>query len=280
MKFGIAVTGRANPKLIERLAIKAESVGYDYLLITDHFILPNVNNHIDVWSFLPYLAAKTSTIRLGTCVTPLPLRNPALMAKMVATTDNLSNGRIIFGLGFGWYKPEFEAYSQWLETKERVKFSREAFDLMQLLWTKDTPVDFNGQFVHVKGAIVEPKPVQKPYPQVWWGGHQNTSLHMAGKYADGWMPIGPRWFDDNYPKPHQFSEMKQVIMEELKKRNYPAQKFVFTNLINRTDITTLRKDVEAFVEAGMNHFTLGEKAENENCLEQIAVVAKDIGGSL
>jgi len=280
MKFGIAVTGRANPKLIESLAIKAESVGYDYLLITDHFILPNVNNHIDVWSFLPYLAAKTSTIRLGTCVTPLPLRNPALMAKMVATTDNLSNGRIIFGVGFGWYKPEFEAYSEWLETKERVKFSREAFDLMRLLWTKDKPVDFNGQFLHVKGAIVEPKPVQKPYPQVWWGGHQNTSLHMAGKYADGWMPIGPRWFDDNYPKPHQFSEMKQVIVEELKKRNYPQQKFVFTNLINRTDITTLRKDVEAYIEAGMNHFTLGEKAENDSCLEQIAVVAKDIGGSL
>jgi probable F420-dependent oxidoreductase len=280
MKFGIAVTGRANPKLIESLAIKAESVGYDYLLITDHFILPNVNNHIDVWSFLPYLAAKTSTIRLGTCVTPLPLRNPALMAKMVATTDNLSNGRIIFGVGFGWYKPEFEAYSEWLETKERVKFSREAFDLMRLLWTKDKPVDFNGQFLHVKGAIVEPKPVQKPYPQVWWGGHQNTSLHMAGKYADGWMPIGPRWFDDNYPKPHQFSEMKQVIVEELKKRNYPQQKFIFTNLINRTDITALRKDVEAYIEAGMNHFTLGEKAENDNCLEQIAVVAKDIGGSL
>lgn len=280
MKFGLAVTGRANPKLIERLAIKAESVGYDYMLVTDHFLLPNVNNHTDVWSFLPYLAAKTSTIRLGTCVTPLPLRNPALMAKMIATTDCLSNGRIIFGVGFGWYKPEFEAYSEWLETKERVKFSREAFELMKLLWTKETPVDFNGRYVHAKGAIIEPKPIQKPYPPIWWGGHLSTSLRMAGKYADGWMPIGPRWFDENYPKPNQFSEMRQIILKELKKRNYPEQKFVFTNLINRTDTPTLRKDVESYIQAGMNHFTLGEKAENDKCLEEIAIVAKDIGGSI
>ena len=280
LKFGIAVTGRANPKLIEKLAIKAEEVGYDYFLVTDHFMLPNANNHIDVWSFLPYLAARTSTIRLGSCVTPLPLRQPAMMAKMIATSDHLSNGRIIFGVGFGWYKPEFEAFSVWHENAERIQFAREAVEFIKRLWTEKDPIDFDGKYIHAKGAVVEPKPLQKPYPPIWWGGHLSISLRMAGRYGDAWMPIGPRWFDESYPKPDQYASMRGVIKEELEKRGYPQGKFIFTTLINRTEIASLRKDVEQYVDAGMNHFTLGEKAENEKCLKEIEVVAKEIGGSL
>lgn len=279
LKCGIAVTGRANPKLIERLAIEAEKAGYDYFLVTDHFMVPNSNNHIDVWSFLPYLAAKTNTIRLGSAVTPLPLRPPGMLAKMVATTDYLSSGRIIVGLGFGWHRPEFEGYSEWYESKERIAFCREALQLMMRLWTEPGPVDFKGKYVHAKGAGLEPKPIQKPFPPIWWGGHLPVSLHTAGKYADGWMPIGPRWFDESYPKPNEYSKMRKVILDELRKRKYPAEKFVFTTLINRTDIPTLRRDVEQYVDAGMTHFTLGEKAEDEKCLKEIARVAKEIGGS-
>jgi alkanesulfonate monooxygenase SsuD/methylene tetrahydromethanopterin reductase-like flavin-dependent oxidoreductase (luciferase family) len=280
LKFGIAVTGRANPKLIEKLAITAEKVGYDYFLVTDHFLLPNANNHIDVWSFLPYLAAKTSKLRLGSCVTPLPFRPPAIMAKMIGTTDYLSNGRIIFGVGFGWYKPEFEAFSEWHENADRIASSLEAIKLMKLLWTEQGPVDFDGRFVHAKGATVEPKPIQKPFPPIWWGGHLPMSLRIAGRYADGWMPIGPRWFDESYPKPDQYAKMRQVILGELNKREYPQNKFVFTTLINRTDIPTLRRDVEQYLDAGMTHFTLGEKANDDTCLKEIERVAKEIGGSL
>ena len=279
MKRGIAVTGRANPKLIERLAAQAEKTGYDYFLVTDHFMLPNSSNHIDVWSFLPYLAAKTQTIRLGTAVTPLPFRPPAMFAKMVATTDYLSGGRVILGVGFGWYKPEFEAYSEWHENRERVAKSLETIELMKRLWTESGAVDFQGKYVHVKAAGLEPKPIQKPFPPLWWGGHLPVSLRTAGKYADGWMPIGPRWFDDSYPKPAEYSKMRAVILKELRKREYPTDKFVFTTLINNTAVTTLRRDVEQYVEAGMTHFTLGEKAENENCLRDITVVAEEIGGS-
>ncbi len=93
------------------------------------------------------------------------------------------------------------------------------------------------------------------------------------------MPIGPRWFDETYPKPNEYSKMRKVILDELNKRKYPEGKFVFTNLINRTDLQTLRRDVEQYVDAGMNQFTLGEKAENEKCLKEIALVTKEIGGS-
>ncbi len=280
LKFGIAVTGRASVKLIERLAVVAENSGYDYFLVTDHFLLPNANNHIDVWSFLPYLAAKTNKIKLGSCVTPLPLRPPAMLAKMIATADYLSEGRIIAGLGFGWYKPEFEAFSEWHENAERIAFSLEAIKLMKRLWTSEAPEDFSGKYIHAKGVVVEPKPIQKPFPPIWWGGHLSMSLRMAGQNADGWMPIGPRWFDDSYPKPGQYAEMRKIILPELNKRNYPQDKFVFTSLINRTDIGRLRRDIEQYVAVGMTHFTLGEKAENEKCLSEIALIAKEVGGSL
>jgi hypothetical protein len=93
------------------------------------------------------------------------------------------------------------------------------------------------------------------------------------------MPIGPRWFDESYPKPSEYSRMRKVVLDELKKRNYPEDKFAYTNLINRTEIETLRRDVEQYVDAGMTHFTLGEKAEDERCLKEIVLVATEIGGS-
>jgi alkanesulfonate monooxygenase SsuD/methylene tetrahydromethanopterin reductase-like flavin-dependent oxidoreductase (luciferase family) len=281
VKFGIAVTGRANPKILEKMAMKADSVGYDSFLVTDHFMLPEANNHTDVWSFLPYLAAKTENIRLGTCVTPLPFRQPGVLAKMISTTDNLSDGRVILGAGFGWYQPEFDAFSEWLGTKERIAFSEEAIQFMTRLWTEKSPVDFAGKYIRAKGAVIEPQPVQKPYPAIWFGGNQSQSLRFAGQYGDGWMPIGPRWYGDSYPRPDAYSQMKQKISSRLKQRGYDERKFVFTSLINNTaDLNKVRSDVEEFIAAGMNYFTLGEKAQSEESVTSIERVAKEIGRSL
>jgi len=280
MKFGLAVTGRANPKILEKMAIKADAAGYDSFLVTDHFMLPEANNHIDVWSFLPYLAAKTENIRLGTCVTPLPLRRPGILAKMISTTDNLSKGRVILGAGFGWFKPEFDGFSHWMDARDRIEYSEEAIQFMKRLWTEKGPVDFAGKFLSAKGAVIEPKPVQRPHPEIWFGGHKSQSLRIAGQYGDGWMPIGPRWFDDSYPKPAEYTMMKQKIILELKKRAYSERKFVFTSLINNTEIKKVKSDVDEYIDAGMNYFTLGEKAKSEDSIKSIEKVAKEIGRSL
>lgn len=279
MKIGLAVKGRANPKLVEKLAVKAEEEGYDYFLVTDHYMQPNWNGHPDVWTLLAYLAAKTSTIKLGTCVTPLPLRPPAIFAKTVATLDNLSNGRVIVGAGYGWYRPEFDAFSTWLEPPERIAYSREALRLILKLWSDKEPRDSTGR-IKAKGVVVEPKPVQKPHPPIWWGGHQPQSLRTAGVYADGWMPIGPRWFDESYPKPDTYAKMRDVIAGLLKKRNYPVDEFAFTILISIAEIDTLRKDVERYVDSGMNQFTLGHNATNDGAIKDVETVMKEIGGSL
>lgn len=280
MKFGVAVSGRGSIKVIERMALKADETGYDSFLVTDHFMLPGSNDHTDVWAFLPYLAAKTSRVRLGTCVTPLPFRHPAILAKTVAVCDGLSNGRITLGAGFGWYEPEFDAFSRWEETKERIAHSKEAIELMIRLWEDERPVDFHGRFLDVKGAVVAPKPVQKPHPLILWGGHQPASLRTAAQYADGWIPTGPRWFGDQYPLPEAYAAMRSTIDSELKRRGRSPDSFVYTTLINMTDVDTLRKDIDAYIAAGMNYFTLGDKAKDEDSVRNIELVAREIGGSL
>lgn len=280
MKFGVAVSGRGNLKVIEKMAVKADEVGYDTFLVTDHFLLPGSNSHTDVWALLPYLAAKTSRVRLGTCVTPLTFRHPAALAKTIAVCDGLSDGRITLGAGFGWYEPEFDAFSTWEETKDRVAHSREAIGLMIRLWEEERPIDHHGRFIDVRGAVVEPRPVQKPHPRILWGGHQPMSLRTAAQFADGWMPVGPRWFGDDYPHPEAYVGMKAVIDGELRRRGRNRDKFVYTTLINVADVKTLRKDIDEYIAAGMNYFTLGDKAKDEESVRNLELVAKEIGGSL
>jgi probable F420-dependent oxidoreductase len=280
LKFGVAVSGRGNPKLVERMAVKAEELGYDTFLVTDHFMLSGTNDHPDVWALLPYLAAKTNRIRLGTCVTPLTFRNPAILAKTIAVCDNLSNGRITLGAGFGWYQPEFEAFSRWEGPRERIAHSREALRLMLRLWEDEAPVDFDGRFIRARGAVVGPKPLQKPHPPILWGGHLPMSLKTAAEYADGWMPIGPRWFGDDYPHPDAYARMKSAIDGELRRRGRDPKGFVYTALISTGEVATIRKDIESYVSAGMNYFTLGDKAKDEGSLKNLETVAKEIGGSL
>jgi len=279
LRMGVAVKGRANPKTIEKVAQKAEEEGYDYLLVTDHYMQPNFNGHPEVWTLLAYLAAKTSRIRLGTCVTPLPFRPPAMLAKTIATLDNLSGGRVILGAGFGWYEPEFDAFSTWRENKERIAYSREALKLMTRLWSEKEPIDSDGR-IKAKGLVVEPKPLQRPHPPIWWGGHLSQSLQTAGTLADGWMPIGPRWFDESYPKPEQYAEMHRIIGGLLKKRGLREEDFTFTILISIADIKTLSKDVEKYIDAGMNHFTLGHNVTSEDAVADVSKVMREIGRSL
>jgi alkanesulfonate monooxygenase SsuD/methylene tetrahydromethanopterin reductase-like flavin-dependent oxidoreductase (luciferase family) len=280
MKFGLAVSGRANPKLLEKLAVAADDFGYDSFLVTDHFMLPDSNNHLDVWSFLPYLVGKTRDIRLGTVVTPIPFRQPSILAKAISTVDNLSSGRVILGAGFGWFKPEFDGFSKWFGTKDRIAFTEEAIQLMLQLWTQSDPVNYEGKFVHASGAVIEPKPMQKPHPPIWFGGHLSQSLRMAGQYGDGWMPIGPRWFDESYPRPDEYARKRSKIVSELGKREISKKDFVFTILINMADIATLRKDIDDYIQAGMNYFILGEKARSDESIRNIEMVAKDVAGSL
>jgi probable F420-dependent oxidoreductase len=198
----------ASPANLRNLAQRAESLGFDSAWVSDHIILPR-----SVDSFYPYasdgvatfrpdedyyeplaalnfLAGCTQTIRLGTHVLILPYRNPVLTAKMISTLDVLSEGRFILGAGVGWMEEEFKALG--LDTfAQRGAVTDEYIQLFKELWTKDNPV-FQGEHYQLSESGFQPKPVQKPHPPIWIGGHTNPAIRRAAKYGDGWMPIGLR----------------------------------------------------------------------------------------
>jgi alkanesulfonate monooxygenase SsuD/methylene tetrahydromethanopterin reductase-like flavin-dependent oxidoreductase (luciferase family) len=178
-------------ELVKTGVIEADKLGFDGALMADHYMwdsmghmqFPKPNSTLDTWVTFTYLAAKTERIRLGTLVTPIPLRSPSILAKMLSTLDVLSGGRVVLGVGAGWSKSEFDAYSNWGSPKVRVDRTIEGLKLMRKLWTEDE-VNFEGKFYVAKGAVLDPKPVQKPYPQLLFGSTGNRMIRLASKYAN------------------------------------------------------------------------------------------------
>lgn len=193
MKFGVTISNSAaflDLKTAIQAACRAEELGYDSIFFSDHYMTPYSPDWYETYealTLISFLAARTSKIRLGTCVTPIPFRPPGILAKIISTLDNLSNGRIILGVGAGWVKGEFEAYSHWDENPVRVNKTEEALRLILRLWTEDE-VDFKGKYYTAKGAVLKPKPVQKPHPPLWFGTLGEYMLKLTAKYGDGWIP--------------------------------------------------------------------------------------------
>jgi probable F420-dependent oxidoreductase len=198
----------ASPENLRTLAQRAESLGFDSVWVSDHIILPRKvdsfypyaadgvatfqpdEDYYEPLAALNFLAGCTQKIRLGTHVLILPYRNPVVTAKMLSTLDVLSGGRVILGAGVGWMEEEFQALG--LDTyAQRGAVTDEYIQLFKELWTKDDPV-FHGEHYQLSGTGFMPKPVQKPHPPIWIGGHTNPAIRRAAKYGDGWMPIGLR----------------------------------------------------------------------------------------
>ena len=217
MKFGVMVSNSAaflDFRGAIEVACRAEELGYDSFFISDHYMTPYSPDWYETYealAFLSYLAAETKKIRLGTCVTPIPFRPPGILAKIVSTMDLLSDGRIILGVGAGWVKGEFEAYSRWDEGKVRVEKTEEGLRLMMNLWTREE-VNFEGKYYRAKGAVLKPKPVQKPHPPLWFGAYREQMLRLTAKYGDGWIP----WVRTT---PEEYEEKAGKIREYAKRLN-------------------------------------------------------------
>jgi probable F420-dependent oxidoreductase len=137
---------------------------------------------------MAWIAAKTSRIRLVAAVLVVPHRPAVLAAKMLATLDVLSGGRLVVGIGAGWLKTEFDAVVT-TPFPERGKVTDEYIDAFRVLWTEARPT-FTGKYVKFDGIVLEPKPVQRPYPPIWVGGEGLAALRRAARVADAWYPIG------------------------------------------------------------------------------------------
>jgi probable F420-dependent oxidoreductase len=139
-------------------------------------------------TLMAFVAAKTTTLRLVTSVMILPYRNPVLTAKMLATIDVLSRGRVTVGVGVGWLREEFEALDA-PDFTRRGAVSNEYIQIFKTLWTQD-PATFHGEFYQFQALHCLPHPLQKPHPPIWIGGHSPAALRRAARYGDGWHPVG------------------------------------------------------------------------------------------
>lgn len=171
-------------------AIKAEEIGIQSIWIADHMLNPIKGeraNSLEAWTTLTAIGAITSKVELFHTTICQGFRYPAVLAKMGSTLDDVSKGRFRLALGAGWFKREFESYgAPWHDHDTRIERSREQIEIIKALWTKPVTT-YKGRFFEIKGGILEPKPVQKPHPPIWWGGESDKSRQLVADYADGWL---------------------------------------------------------------------------------------------
>lgn len=169
------------------LARLAEDLGYEHLWVYDHVetVPRREPTHVfEAFTTLAALAQHTQRIRLGQLVTCSSYRNAGLLAKEAACVDVVSGGRLILGLGAGWYEREYEAYGyEYLAPRERLRVLDETVQVIKRLWTEET-VSFDGRYLHFDGAYCDPKPLQT-LPEIWiGGGGERVTLRIAAEHAD------------------------------------------------------------------------------------------------
>jgi probable F420-dependent oxidoreductase len=195
MKLGVWIPNcrhLASPALIRATAVRAEQLGYESVWVSDHVVVPHANvvnfgeTIFDPLVTLAVLAGATARVRLGTTVLIVPYRNPVVTAKMISSLDTLSGGRFVFGVGAGWVAAESAALG--VPFTERGAMTDEYLEAMQELWTSTAP-SFAGKYTQFSGLVFEPKPVQKPHPPIWVGGHSPAALRRAVRFGAAWHPI-------------------------------------------------------------------------------------------
>jgi probable F420-dependent oxidoreductase len=209
MKLGICVPHYGRAIEIDRmLAVvrRAEEAGLDSVWVTDHVIVPQdvdviYREHmLDPLAVLPWLAAVTERMTLGTSVVILPYRSPVPVAKLLASVDVLSGGRLMVGVAIGWMEGEFDALG--VPFKERVSRSEEAITLMKTLWTEERP-DLDTARHHLHGLQVSPMPLRKPRPPILVGGMSDAAMRRVARMGDGWHATGAT--------PEAFRQGKQTV---------------------------------------------------------------------
>lgn len=271
-----------------------EAAGLDHVVVNDHLRLPRGSQINEAWTVLAAIASVTKRIRLGPGVTPLPLRHPYLLAKMAVTVDQLSKGRLMMGVGAGWYAGEF----RWMEAAflshtKRLAQTEEAIRLIRNFWTESLTT-FHGAYYQAENIELEPKPVQAPHPPFLLGGGSTKILNLAATYGQGWMPFAPsisgltrrvkqldtllstksRMLKDFKIIPSillQFGESKKKAQQRLPKWGNPPNE---DRAIFGTPSDCLQRIVE-YSEAGATHLSLRLVHPDES-QKVIQVIAQEI----
>ena len=173
---------------ILKAATNIENLGYESIWVYDHFHTvpkPTQDPTFECWTLMSALSQTTSKVRLGQMCTCNSYRNPAYLTKVASNIDVMSNGRLEYAIGAGWYDHEYRAYGyEYPSAGIRLKMLEESLIIYKKMTTEETPT-FNGEFYQIDGAINQPKPIQKPYPPLWvCGGGEKVTLKLLAKYGD------------------------------------------------------------------------------------------------
>lgn len=180
--MGVAAGAASGPDVFWKVVDTCESIGFDSIWFSER-----VNSSLlDPMAAMAAVAGRTSRLKFGTSVLVVPGRNPVLLAKELATIDVLSGGRLVAGFGLGSTTPSEHSVFM-VERKESASMTAEAVALILALWTEDS-VSFTGKHYRVEGVTIGPKPVQKPYPDVWFGGRSKPAVRRVGQLGTGWLP--------------------------------------------------------------------------------------------
>jgi probable F420-dependent oxidoreductase len=209
MDFGFSIPTRgplATRESMLALARRGEELGFTYLALPDHIVIPRRidspypynaarkmvaaadGDCMEQLTVMAFLAAATSRARLLSSVMVVPHRPAVFTAKALATLDVLSQGRVTVGIGAGWMDEEFQAIGA-PPFKERGKVTDEYLRVFKALWTEDDP-RFDGKYARFENVSFQPKPVQKPHPPIWVGGESPAALRRVVALGDAWYPIG------------------------------------------------------------------------------------------
>jgi probable F420-dependent oxidoreductase len=258
MKFGVKIEGMNGPALIEA-AQTAERLGYESVWRPDHLVLPIKRGNtypyradgvapldtgwpiVDALTAFAFIAAVTTTIRMGTAVYILPLRHPIVTARTVLGIDRLSRGRMILGIGAGWLEEEFQVAGQ--DFKTRGARTDEIIDILKKVWTEPEP-EFHGKHYDFPPIKFEPKPYAQPHPPIIVGGESEAALRRAACRGDGWYGVAHG--------PEEMREFRDRLLAL--RREYGREHEPFEISVNARDLDP--DTVARFEEAGVDRLVV------------------------
>ncbi|MCW4039536.1 MAG: TIGR03560 family F420-dependent LLM class oxidoreductase [Candidatus Bathyarchaeota archaeon] len=251
LKFGLFIDPlfiAASYPVCEQQALEAERLGFDAVWVSDH-LMSGSKPILECFSTLAALATATTTIRLGSLVACNSYRYPSVLAKIAATIDHISNGRLEFGLGAGWNDEEYQAYGiPFPSTRTRLNQLQESLEIILQMWTNET-ASFQGRYYQINNAVCEPKPLQTPHPPITIGGSgERRTLRLVAKYADrsNWSASVPQ-------SAHLLSVLRQHCDRE--QRNYDEiEKSWFGRVFLHSDLEVLRKQLLDIHSSGRLYF--------------------------
>jgi probable F420-dependent oxidoreductase len=300
MKLGICLPhyGRSiEPSRLIQVAARAEEVGLDSVWVTDHVVVPRDTPLIyrdamlDPLAVLPWLAGLTERIALGTSVIVAPYRSPLPVAKLLASVDVLSGGRLIVGVAVGWLEGEFEALG--VPFRERGRRTDEAIELFRTVWTEEYPT-ITTHHHELTGVKASPMPLQKPRPPILVGGSSEAALRRAARLGDGWhasgvppsvfrasaLAVGNYWKEAKRESEPQLTLRVPLLIDGIHRPAVdPA--LLGTRHVVRGPITNVARELRQYQSSGCDHVALEVSYSTYPAiLETIDVLAEEIRPAL